>query len=83
VTKDRLIAAVTENTIDRDGPGFMYEFDYRLRIINVEESGVNVAQLHRQLELQGKLNHRFDPTKEANQLKNDVGIRWNNLTAGK
>jgi hypothetical protein len=78
VTNDRIVTAITESTVDReDRPGFVYEFDHRLRLVGVEASGSNVAQLHRELELRGEVRHRFDPTKESTQLRNGVEIRWN------
>jgi excisionase family DNA binding protein len=74
VTKDRIVVVVSESSID-DGPGFIYQLDFDLRVINVVPSNAfMIGRLHRELEAQGSLNHEFDSDKECARLKAGVVV---------
>ncbi len=75
VTKDRILVVVAEN-IEPDGPGFVYEFDYNLNVVNVVASHAGAARrFHQDLQDKGLLNHPFDADKEYAELKAGVIVR--------
>lgn len=75
VNKDRIIAAVSEGIAEPD-QGFVYEFDYKLRVVGVVPTNVvEVERIHRDLEAQGKLDHSFNSEKECNRLKAGVIVQ--------
>lgn len=75
VTKDRIVVEVAEGTTESRDPGFVYEFDYGLNVVNVAPSSDAVMRLHQQLEAQGKLNHPFFLATECERLKATVIVR--------
>lgn len=74
ITKQRIIVFVAEGTDERE-PGFTYEFDYGLHVLNVAPTGVAVQQRHEELEAKGKLDHAYDLENECALLKSEVVVR--------
>ena len=64
-----------EGTVERLNPGFIYELDYKLRVMKVTPNGMPVSHLHSNLEAEGKLDHAFQAEKESDLLKASVAIR--------
>jgi hypothetical protein len=77
VTKERIIVPVAEGTAESD-PGFVYELDYALNVVNVVPGSIRTIQRHQELEAQGKLDHPFDAVKECERLKAAVIVRTSN-----
>jgi hypothetical protein len=75
INKDRIVATVSEGMAEID-QGFVYELDYNLRVMNVvPTNGVAVERMHRDLEAQHKINHRFVLESECARLKAGVVVR--------
>lgn len=73
VTRDRIIVEVAESPEPND-PGFVYELDYNLRVMNVIPAGDNVHTRHRELEAKGKLDHAYT-SDELEELKATVIVK--------
>jgi DNA-binding winged helix-turn-helix (wHTH) protein len=75
VTGERITVDVSES-VDPSGRGFIYEFDFGLRVISVTpDNGVLFARKHDELQTAGKLNHRLDIEKECAALKKGVVVK--------
>jgi hypothetical protein len=59
ITRDRLVVDVSEGTVERDSPGFVYELDYALNVVNLVPNGVGVMRIHQELESKHILDHPF------------------------
>jgi hypothetical protein len=73
VTKDRVIVEVAEGVAEAEGPGFVYEFDHDLGVLNVTPQGLGVMQAHQALEARGLLDHHFSQ-EECERLKAGVVV---------
>jgi hypothetical protein len=78
VSKDRITVVTAEGTAERVNPGFIYELDYKLRVVSVTPNGMAIARAHSELEERGKLDHVFDPETESALLKDGVVVRRGN-----
>lgn len=67
----RIVVTVAEGTSENN-PGFVYEFDFALRVVNVVPTGDQVRQLYDSLSAQGKVTQPFDVVEECNRLKASV-----------
>ncbi|SRR5579871_4631110 len=74
VTRERIVVQVAEG-FGEGFAGFVYELDFRLHVVNVVPTGLQVEQRHQELEAQGKLDHPFDAAKECERLRAAVIVR--------
>ena len=74
VSNERIVVDVAEGE-DQRAPGFVYEFDYSLHLVNVTATGTQTLQRHQELEALGKLDHSFDLQNECARLRDGVVVR--------
>jgi hypothetical protein len=59
VTKHRLVITTSEGIGEKTSPGFVYELDYGLHVVEVQQTDNRVQQIHRRLEALGKVDHPY------------------------
>jgi hypothetical protein len=78
VTTERIVITTAEG-VDMQGPGFVYELDYGLRVQQVTPDTAEVRRAHQALEARGEVDHPF--SEECARLKAGVIVRNAGLKA--